>query len=295
MNKRTCLSLLILLYLQVPAFTQLSATAWGKDDMEQFFKTKTCFVLTANKELNAEVMAGIQQFWKHTPIDSISEAEFSKRINNPSYSFMMIIQIEVITEKRNAQGMVVSRYSDYNHLFGIINGGKKKIEKFAYQDMVAYCPLNYAMDEKPMYNCGYRGQCLVYSLNKAIELVKTKQLKGNSYKLVKQLQDIYNKRSVSIKNKTLLVNKEHLKDISEEEFKKEYPYEVEFCDAEKFRKAYKDKDKKYVIFQPAVTINKSICVYDAATYECLYFGDDLIHLKMRAGDVKELTKAIGGK
>jgi hypothetical protein len=295
MNRKIVVLFLLMLAASASLRAQLSATAWGKDDMEQFFKTKTCFVTTANKQLNGEVMAGIKQFWKHTPIDSISEEEFSKRISDPSYSFMMIIMIEVITEKRNAQGAVVSKYSDYNHLFGIINGGKKKIEKFVYQDMVAYCPLNYAMDEKPTYNCGYRGQSLVYNLHEAINIVKEKQLKGNSYKLVKQLQDIYNVKAPRIKSKTLLVNKDHLKDISEEEFKKEYPHKVEFCDAEKFQKAYKEKDPNYVIFQPTVTINKSICVYDAATYECLYFGDDPVHLKMKKGDIKDLAKAVGGK
>ncbi|MEW6467918.1 MAG: hypothetical protein AB1458_03290 [Bacteroidota bacterium] len=271
---------------------QLSATAYGKQDMTNFFKTKTYFVLTADEQMNKEVMAGLKLYWKHTPYDTISEANMAKHVSDPAHSFMMIIKIEVVTKKTDQYGKVLSTTTDYYHYFGIINGGKKAIEHFVYQDMVAYCPINYYMDEKPMYLCGYRGQSMVYNLHQAIQLVKDKQIKGNSYKMVKQLQDIYNANAGKIKHKILLVNRDHLKDITEEEFKAAYPYKVEFCDKAKFDKVYKDKDKSYVIFQPTVTVNKSIFVFDAETSECLYFGDDMVHLKMKKSDIKDLAKAI---
>ena len=113
--------------------------------------------------------------------------------------------------------------------------------------------------------------------------------------MVEQLQDIYNQDAGKIKAKTLLVNKEHLKDITEEEFKAAYPFKVEFCSKEEFQKAYAEKNSKYVLFQPTVTMNKSIFVIDAETYKCLYFGYDLVHLKMRKADIKDMVDVINGK
>jgi hypothetical protein len=277
------------------AFAQLSAAAYNKEDMETFFTTKMFFVLTADKKFNDETIAGLKEYWKHTKFDTMSEANFEKNVENTAYSFLTIIKIEVITEKKNANGLVISRTSDYYHYFGIINGGKKKIERFVYTDMIAYCPLNFYMDENPMYMSGFRAQSMVYQLHTAIQLVKDNELKGNSYKIVTQLQDIYNENAGVIKTKTLLVNKEHLIDITEEEFKAAYPFKVEFCTKEKFQKAYTDKDKKYALFQPTVTMNKSIFVYDAETYKCLYFGFDMISRKMKKGDLKDMVKAINGE
>jgi len=295
MTKKSIVVLFLVLFSS-QLFAQLSASASNKEDMQTFFKTKTYFVLTANKKLNEETMAGLKQYWKHTPYDTISEGNIGDKISNNAYSFLMVIKIEDIMEKRDVQTQrVISKTVDYYHYFGVINGGKKAIEHFVYTDMVAYCPINYLMDEKPMFMCGYRAQSMVYNLHTAIQLVKEKKLEGNSYKLAKQLQEIYNENSSAIKAKTLLVNKEHLKDLTEEDFKAAYTFKVEFCSKEKFEKAYVEKDKNYVIFQPTVTRSKSIWVIDAETYKCLYFGTDLLRLKMDKGDIKDLVKAIAKK
>lgn len=281
--------------MSTQALAQVSASAYDKDDMQNFFKTKTLFVLSADKKLNEQAILGLRQYWKHTPWDTVSEANMGKYINNKAYSFMMVIQITVITQQKDQYGKVLRTTTDYYHYFGVINGGKKAIEHFVYTDMVAYCPINFKMDENPMSLCGYRAQSMVYNLHEAITMVKEKQIEGNSYRMVKNMQDVYNEAAPAIKNKILLVNKDHLKDITEAEFKDNYPFKVEFVSKEEFDKAYVSKDKRYALFQPTVTMQKSIFVFDAETYKCLYFGTDNLRLKIKEGDVKDMAKAIGKK
>ncbi len=293
--KKILLLLALLLSHSLTSFAQVSAAAYDKEDMATFGKTKTLFVLSANRKLNNEVIAGLKQYWKHTAWDTIPEADMDKYVANSAYSFMMVIQIQVITQTKDQYGKVLRTTTDYYHYFGVVNGGKKGIQHFVYNDMIAYCPINFKMDETPMYMCGYRGQSMVYNLQAAITMVKEKQLDGNSYRMVKDMQEIYNKEAPAIKTKTLLVNKEHLIDITEAEFRDNYPFKVEFVSKEEFQKAYASKDKKYVLFQPTVTMQKSIFVFDAETYKCLYFGTDNLRLKLKEGDIKDMAKAIGKK
>lgn len=294
MNIRKAFIFFILLFVSINVHSQLSASGYNSDDMEAFFKTKTFYVKSGNARFDSLAIAGLEKYWKQTKYDTMSHENFEKNISNPAYSFMMLIQIEVITEKKDQNGLVVSRYSDYYHYFGIFCGGKKKIEKYVYSDMVAYCPLNFRMNEKPMAASAFRVQPMIHNLNEAITIVKEKQFRGNSLKMVNQFKDFYMSRSKILKEKTLLVDTDLLVDITKDEFDKAYPFKVEFCNREKIEKALADKDEKYLIYQPGVTMNKSVMVFDASTYDCVFFNTDM-KLKIKKDDIEDMVKVANSR
>jgi hypothetical protein len=179
------------------------------------------------------------------------------------------------------------------HFLAIFMGGKKKIGKYAYDDMVAYCPLNALSGESPLTKCAFRLPVLIYQLQSTITLVKKNAMLGGAFSLGKGLNKLYCQNAKKIKAKTLLINTDAANvKFTEAEIKEVYRYPVEFCNNAKIVEVLKNKDPKYTILQPAITLNKFIMVFDAATYDCLYSSIDMMGMKVKLGDLKEISEAI---
>lgn len=110
---------------------QLSAVDYKSKEYDQFRGSKTYVVLTGNAKFDAEVKSAMTDLWKVTPFAFINQGEFEKRMPEETASFLAVA---VIPGAKSGQA--------YHYLI-LINGGKKKLSKYEYDDLLAYCPINF--------------------------------------------------------------------------------------------------------------------------------------------------------
>ena len=77
----------------------------NKDDLDQFFKTKTLVVLEKNPMLqyNINIKEVMKQHWTITEYDFISFTEFEEKRQDPQYSFLIMTQVSFEKDKLNAR------------------------------------------------------------------------------------------------------------------------------------------------------------------------------------------------
>lgn len=274
--------LLLLLCLPLGASAQLSATDAKSKELERFKSSKTYAVLTGNKAFDAQLKAVLPEVWKVTPVEFIGGKEFETKITDESASFLILSNIETGSGKSY-------------HYFALINGGKKKLSKYEYDDMIAYCPLNYFQDERNLVESAFRLRNMAQGMQLAIETIEKNGLKGSSFGLVKEIGKIYSQKAPEIAKRTLLINKNQMDKGAQEEFAKSYKGKVEFCDQAKIAKAIADKSTEFYYFQAAVTLNKSMFVIDPSNGAVLYFDYAMMGLAINKKDAKALIEAIQGE
>ncbi len=254
-------------------------------DSKKFKAFESCtninVVLSGDKDFDEGIKNAIKSEWNIKPAEFIDKTTFENTISDEKKAFMLLCTID------NDKGQ------NY-HFLAIIMGGKKKIGKYSYDDLIAYCPLNAFSGETPLTKCAFRLPILIYQLQSTINLTKKNNLGENSFSIGKNLNRLYCQNAKKIKSKTLLINTDasNVKFTIDEIKKDGYKYPIEFCNNEKIMEVIKNKDAKYAILQPAITLNKWIMVFDAATYECLYSSIDIMGLKVKMGDIKEIYEAI---
>jgi hypothetical protein len=263
------------------ANAQLSAVSFKSDEYLKFMSSKTLVVKTGSPEYDQAVEDGMKEFWKVTQYEFISESEFEKRISDPAVSFIASIIISGQSANQNY------------HYLALFNGGKKKIEKYSYGDMLAYCPRNYWVNEKTTVDCAYRVANMIGGLALTVGIMQKSDIKGNGMAIADMLQKEYNSKSAQIKDRTLLFCKETVgSKLKETDIAAAYPFKYEFCTMDKLKQVIKSKSKDYYYFQPGITLNKSMFVIDPSTSECVYFDYDMMGLFIKKGDLEDLTKTI---
>lgn len=270
------------LFLSVNAFAQLSAVPANGKELAQFKTTKTCFVQTGNKGFDDNMKIALERSWKVTPYEIIAMEELGTKIKDKTLSFLFPV--------------LIGEPSRGYHYLALINGGKKRLELYAYDDMIAYAPINHWMDENELTDCGWRVENMIQSMQKAIEFVEKEELTQYAFGLVKSLRTIYKKRSKEISKRTLLVSETIVgKNVSKEDFEKIYPFKMEICPREKIEKAIAEKSKEYFYLQPGITMNKNIFVFDPSNGDVVYFDFDLQGMNFTKGNLEDLVDAIKGK
>lgn len=263
------------------ATAQLSAVGYKREEYDQFRGSKTYVVLSGDEKFDAEIKSAASELWKITPLSFINNSEFEKLIPEKSASFINLIILE-------GGGIY--------HYLALFNGGKEKIEKYHYNDMLAYCPINFSQNENKLVDCSYRVRNMLESMIQAMEIVEKNDIRGNSLKIVNGLQKIYNSKASIIKERTLLFcdvtigNKITKSDISGI-----YPFKFEICSKEKIEQVIKDKNKDYYYYQPGITQNKSMFVFDPSNGEVVYFGYNMMGSNINKGNIKDLAETISGK
>ena len=273
-----------IIFLFVTSFTsilnaQLSAVDYKSKDFEQFRGSKTHVVLTGDKKFDSEIKSAMTDLWKVTPIEFISDSEFDNKISDKTASFISLL-------------VVVGAKNNYHYL-GLINGGQKKRTRYKYDDMLAYCPINFYQNENNLVDCNYRVRNMVQSMVQSMEIVQKNDIRGSSYGIVKDLQKYYNTKSYKIKERTLLFCDETLGNkLTNIEVSGFYPFKFEICNKQKIEQVIKDKSTDYYYFQPGITLNKSMFVFDPSNGEVVYFEFSIMGLNINKGNIKDLVEAI---
>lgn len=281
--KKQMYILAVLIFFTGKIFAQLSAVDYDSDDYLQFKASKTYVVKTGNAKFDTELQNAVKDLWKVTPFDVIDDKTFKTKITDKSASFIVSV---IIGTSKSGQSY---------HYLALLNGGKKKISLYDYNDMLAYCPINHFQNESNNTDCYYRVRNMVESMILAMELVQKNDIHGISLKIVNGLRDIYNARAKKIKDRTLLFCEETLGNkIDKNTIANLYPYKFEICSKEKIEQVIKEKSTQYYYFQPTITLNKSMFVFDPSNGEVVYFDYQMMGLNINKGNLEDLAKAVKG-
>jgi hypothetical protein len=279
--KKAFLTISLLMAVTCNMMAQLSAMNYKNEDFAAFKATKTYVVKMGDPSYDNEIEAAMKESWTVTSYDFIDEAEFKTKIADASASFIVPVVIE-----NNGPNQAY-------HYIAIINGGRKSVKKYTYADMVAYAPLNHWVDEPTGVDCAFRIKNILQSMVQAIELVQKNDAWGNTKNVVDNLKNIYNQKAGKIKDRTLLVCQTSVgRKLTKEAFAGIYPYKFEFCDRDKIAKAIKEKSTDYYYFQPGITLNKSMFVFDPATGEVVYFDYAMMGMTINTDNIKDLVEQI---
>ena len=269
-------------------FSQLSAVTFRSEEFAKFSASKTFFVKTGNATFDSETENALTELWKLTPFEIIDFETFEKKLPDVSASFILSIVISVS-----------SKYDDQNyHYLALINGGKKSLRKYRYEDMIAYCPINHFQNEPKNTDCAYRVRNMVESMILAMDLTQKNDIRGTTFDIAKRLQEIYNSRSGKIKDRTMLFCESSFGGkITKADIAGLYPFKFEMCSKEKIEQVIKDKSTEYYYYQPCFTYNTSIFVVDPSNGEIVYFRMGIPVLgypKLKTKDIEDLTEAVKG-
>jgi len=277
-------------------FAQLSAVDYSSEEFTQFKGSKTYIVKTGNARFDEELANAMKDLWKVTPYESIDDKDLETKLIDKSASFILSIIISTGTPNQNY------------HYLALINGGKKKVSKYGYDDMLAYCPINHWSNEFENTACAYRVRNMVESMVQSMDIVQKNNIHGSSKAIADGLRKVYNEKASRIKDRTLLFCEETLAPSMGKKPKPEdlaklantyktmlsgnYPYKFEMCNMQKLEQVIKDKSTEYYYFQPAITLNKSMFVFDPSNGEVLYFDYQIQGLKITDDNIKDLANTI---
>lgn len=283
MKKIILFTTLCLFFFKVEA--QLSAVDYKSDEYNSFKASKTYVVLTGDSKFDTEIQSAVKDLWKVTPHEVIiNEADFKSKLQDPSASFILLITIGTQHAQQNY------------HYLALINGGKKNISKYTYDDMLAYCPINHFQNEGKNTDCSYRVRNMIESMVLSMDIVTKNDIRGNSKKIVDSLQEHYNSRSKKIKDRVLLFCDETLGNkITKSDIAGIYPYKFEICNKEKIEQVIKEKSTQYYYYQPGITLNKSMFVFDPSNGEVLYFDFQIMGLNINTKNLEDLANTVKGK
>jgi len=207
-----------------PTFAQFEVP--NAEVIQEFFKTKTCFIIDDNpfSEANIQLKSAAQKFWKLTPFEFINLDEFEKRKKSSNYSFVSVDDVYFDSDKNATKYKFLCVYL----------GGNYKNESTMPQ--LCTVPLAYAEQEENEY--AYKiGTLLLFAQNH-IELIK------NNPNLKKSnIIDYYNNNKGKLQTKTLylIANEVEKKINNQASFKQIYPYSFKFVSQDEIERAIDEK------------------------------------------------------
>jgi hypothetical protein len=257
----------------------------SKDEIKQFTASKTCVVLEDDpfSTYNAFITEAVKAYWKITPYEIISIADFNVRRINPAYSFIVLTQTNFEKDKTNG-------------LFNFVNLLQgKNVNKLGENPEICAIPLSFAGEDDLDYS--YKlGAILAFMQKHAQMISEDPSLTGRKY------LKYYNKYIPEVQNKTILVKQEDLAPeiASIDKIKSIYNNKIEIVTEEDIVKAIDNKSANTVILHkvgPVGDRNSGYCFKmligtdDANMY---YYNQHLIDKSNPNGllpaDLKRLAK-----
>ncbi len=257
----------------------------SKDEIKQFTASKTCVVLEDDQfsTYNAFIKDAVKAYWKLTPFEIITVAEFNVRRLNPAYSFIILTQTNFEKDKSNG-------------LFNFVNLLQgKNVNKLGENPEICAVPLSFAGEDDLEY--GYKlGAILAFMQKHAQMISEDPSLTGRKY------LKYYNKYIPDVQNKTILLKKEDLTPgiATIDMIKSVYKNKIEIVTEDDIMKAIDNKTPNTVILHkvgPVGDRNSGYCFKmligtdDANMY---YYNQHIIDKSNPNGllpaDLKRLSK-----
>ena len=200
-------------------------------DYEAFTKTRTLVVMDPNpmSDFNFKIQEVMKRHWTVTPFDFITEAEFERKKDDPSYSFLLTTTVTFEVDKTKAR---------YTFLSLLMGDSDAKVRDMP--DLISI-PLSYVRVEETSY--AYKMDAFVRFIQDHVRLMQQ-----DPSLIAKNPLKYYNKNTKSLAGKTLLVRKEDLQNTvdSEAKIKKVYPHKVKVVGEEEIMEAIERQDPDVV-------------------------------------------------
>ena len=204
----------------------------NKDEIRQFDASKTCVVLEDDpfSSYNSIIEESVKEYWKITPYEFITVADFNVRRLNPAYSFIVLTLTNF--DKDKSHGL----YNFINLLQG------KNVNKLGEMPEICAIPLSFAGVDDLEYS--YKLGPILLFMQKHAQMI----LKDPSLTLRKYLK-YYNKNIPDIKDKTILLEQEDLTPeiATIEKIKAIYTSNIEIVTKEDIIQEIKNKTSNTVI------------------------------------------------
>ena len=257
----------------------------SKDEIKQFTASKTCVVLEDEpfSSYNSYIKTAVNSFWKVTPFEFISVAEFNVRRLNPVYSFIVLTQTGFEKDKTN------SLYNFINLLQG------KNVKKLGEMPEICAVALSSAGEDDLDYS--YKLGAILSFMQKHAQMISDDpSLTGRKY------LKYYNKNIPEVQNKTILVKLEDLApEISTiEKIKAIYPGKIEIVSEDDIVKAIQSKSPNTLVLHkvgPVGNKNAAYCfkmLIGTDDSDMYYYNQHTIDKSNPNGllpaDLKRLTK-----
>jgi hypothetical protein len=204
-----------------------------KEEIKQFTASKTCVVMEDDpfSSYNSFIKEAVKEYWKITPFEFITVAEFNVRRLKPAYSFIVLTQTGFDKEKSGT-----SLYTFINLLQG------KNVKKLGEMPEVCAIPLSFAGEDDFGYNFKL-GAILSFMQKHASMISEDPSLTGRKY------LKYYNKFTSEVQQKTILIDTTDLSpEISSiDKINAIYPNKIEIVSEDDIMKAIQNKTPNTLI------------------------------------------------
>lgn len=218
----------------------------SKDEIKQFSASKTCVVLEDEpfSSYNVYIKNGVNSFWKITPFEFISVAEFNVRRLNPAYSFIVLTQTGFDKDKTN------SMFNFINLLQG------KNVKKLGEMPEICAIALSSAGEDDIDYS--YKLGAILAFIQKHAQMISDDpSLTGRKY------LKYYNKYIPEVHNKIILVKREDLAPeiATIDKIKSIYSNQIEIVTEDVIIKAIENKSPNTLILHKVGPIGNKNSAY----------------------------------
>lgn len=283
--------LLSVFCLTIHSNAQIINRGTDTKEFQQMMNSKLTFVLTGKAAYDKKLSNAIHQYWKVTPIDSVSVKDLNKVIQDESRSFLLPILFGLTFDFK--PGTSGHQYSSTKSWLSIINGGQKELSKYSDNDAICIAAISLYGNEANFEDCEYRLDYIVKGLNDAIELALKKKMTGGAASMPFKMIAEINKNKNILNEKTLVINKDlknvYRKDIAEEkDFTKNYTSKYKFVSDKEFKEILSSNSEEYVCLMPVLEVNKHILIYEPSTKKTIFYGHGMSGLSVNKKDIKEM-------
>lgn len=200
----------------------------SKEDIEKFYQTTTCVVMTDDifNTYNSKIKAAVEQNWTITDYEFITMDEYKKRNSNPDYSFL--ISTRILFDDEGTQ-------ASYSFLSVVLSDISQNLNTMP--DLCSF-PLSYYDVDYDKYD--YKFPAILLFMQNHINITR-----DNPNLSTKNIIQFYNKNIESLSGKTLYVIKDELAEevntISE--IKNFYDGEVKIVEMEEIEEAIENNEE----------------------------------------------------
>ena len=275
-----------LLILSHCVYGQYSPNSSNSKEVKNFHQTTTLVVLQNHTEFDSAFVKAIKEQWTTTPYKFISKNEIQQYISNDSFSFLLAHNFE-FTRNNDISVNIETR----NYLC-LINGGRNKLSRYQFSDLVAFSPFDFYGLEQDRMQAAYRLKLMVSSIQKSLHALRINGIRGNELSINQHLSEYYNRKVNIIKTKTLLIDPDMLSPkLSEEKIKGVYPFPFIISNKNWIKTAISSNESDYCYLVNTNSYDKSIQIIDLQHTRLCYSYYALSGMgKLTKRDFKRITK-----